>query len=271
MTKKWLVCCGVALLAQAPCCLADDANLTRTTISVMAQGKEVATFMLPVGVKASLNFKANHTRIDEQNASLHATGNVQLSLTLPKAAPMTIYGDELLMRKESIEPARARVIRDLERMGRLDQSIRGRENTAKLTAADWARQDRIDVSNMKRLRTIIDSYGWPGLQFGGAAASSSAFLILQHGDSESQRKYLPLLREAVKAKQAHASDMALLEDRVRVGLGQPQLYGSQIRMTQPATVFPIEDEANVDKRRSEIGLQPLAEYLTMFGITYSPK
>lgn len=33
---------------------------------------------------------------------------------------------------------------------------------------------------------------------------------------------------------------------------------------------PIEDEANVDKRRAEIGLGPLEEYARLFGIEYKP-
>jgi hypothetical protein len=261
---------GLALLFCFPSCRAGEARLARTTVSVLSEGKEVAAFMLPVG-KSRLNFKANRSEVDEQNGTLRASGNVQVSVSLPNAQSLTIYGDELLLRKETIDPVKARAIKDLEDMGRLDQSIRGRANAAQLTAADWARQERIDLRNMKRLKAIIERYGWPGVRFGGAAASANAFLVLQHADSESQRTYLPLLREAVQAKQAHASDMALLEDRVRVGLGQMQLYGSQIRPTEPATVFPIEDEENVDVRRRAIGLQPLAEYLNLFGISYPPK
>ncbi len=32
--------------------------------------------------------------------------------------------------------------------------------------------------------------------------------------------------------------------------------------------FPIEDEANVNKRRAAVGLEPLEEYAKHFGIDY---
>lgn len=36
------------------------------------------------------------------------------------------------------------------------------------------------------------------------------------------------------------------------------------------TYVPIKDEENVDKRRKEMGLIPLKDYLKMFGIDYVP-
>lgn len=43
-----------------------------------------------------------------------------------------------------------------------------------------------------------------------------------------------------------------------------QLYGTQLRPLDGKLVpEPIEDEANVDKRRKELGMPPLADYLTM--------
>ena len=35
--------------------------------------------------------------------------------------------------------------------------------------------------------------------------------------------------------------------------------------------YPIEDEANVDQRRKEVGLPPLAEYRKMIEGLYKPK
>lgn len=53
--------------------------------------------------------------------------------------------------------------------------------------------------------------------------------------------------------------------------GKKQIYGSQI-ITDPKTgkdtMAPIEDFANVDKRRAAVGLQPLEEYVSQWGIVY---
>jgi hypothetical protein len=46
------------------------------------------------------------------------------------------------------------------------------------------------------------------------------------------RTFLELLRAAVDAGEAAASDLAYLEDRVRVFAGQPQLYGTQFMYDQ---------------------------------------
>jgi Family of unknown function (DUF6624) len=58
------------------------------------------------------------------------------------------------------------------------------------------------------------------------------------------------------------ANIAYLEDRVRVGEGRPQLYGTQFYIDE-AGIFgpqPIEDAGHVDERRQAVGLQPLSDY-----------
>jgi len=79
------------------------------------------------------------------------------------------------------------------------------------------------------------------------------------------------MREAVKHGKAQASNLALLEDRVALGQGKKQIYGSQIGRdpeTQLYYVSPLEDPDNVDKRREAVGLQPLAEYVSRWQIKW---
>jgi hypothetical protein len=50
-----------------------------------------------------------------------------------------------------------------------------------------------------------------------------------------------------------------------------QIYGTQIYRNQKTGTYfiaPIEDEVNVDKRRSLIGLEPIAEYVKQWNIIY---
>lgn len=52
--------------------------------------------------------------------------------------------------------------------------------------------------------------------------------------------------------------------------GEKRLYGSQIQRTGDTfVIYPIEDEPNVNKRRAEVGLQPLEEYVKQWGIEYT--
>jgi len=70
----------------------------------------------------------------------------------------------------------------------------------------------------------------------------------------------------VAAGEMRASSLALLEDRVRLREGKPQLYGSQVTRN-PAGQWEardLEDPEKVDERRASVGLPPLAEYLAGF-------
>lgn len=196
----------------------------------------------------------------------HAEEGLSQRFTPPAGQPIVLFGEEIVLSTEPISAERAKAVRDLEAMAGPDQLYRGRSSGGELTPDEWKRQIAIDAENMKRLAEIIDAYGWPGLRFAGAA-SQTAFLVLQHSDHDSQKKYLPLLRDAVGRNDALGSHLALLEDRVRIADGKPQLYGSQLS-GNPLRFAPIEDEANVDQRRKEVGLEPLSAYAKRFGLAY---
>jgi hypothetical protein len=55
--------------------------------------------------------------------------------------------------------------------------------------------------------------------------------------------------------------------------GKKQIYGSQLQTNAQGQLefYPIEDEANMDKRRQSVGLEPLAEYAKHFGLEYHSK
>ena len=137
----------------------------------------------------------------------------------------------------------------------------------------WAKVNEVDSANTAWLSETIVRFGWPHKSMVGSEAATGAFLILQHADYKHQRLYLPLLKRAAKDGEASLSHAAMLEDRVLMREGRPQIYGTQLE-SDPTTgeirLYPIEDEANVDKRRSEVGLMPIADYLQFFGLTYRP-
>lgn len=261
--------CLTLLLAALSCVTqpghADD-GLTQTTVSMYAGGKPVAGLMFAIGAKVGLSAIAN--RIDNGANETRYMGNVQGRFMPPAGQAVVLFGEEIVVSTEAISAERAQAVRDIEAMAGTDQLYRGRAAAAQLTTDEWQQQTAIDAANMQRLAQIIDAHGWPGLRFAGAA-TQTAFLVLQHADQASQHKYLPLLRAAVKLNDAAGSHLALLEDRVRIADGKPQLYGSQVS-TNPARFHPIEDEAQVDQRRRSIGLEPLADYARRFGFIYLP-
>ncbi|MGH9766821.1 MAG: DUF6624 domain-containing protein [Blastocatellia bacterium] len=179
------------------------------------------------------------------------------------------------------------VRRELVKMGEDDQKHRGemmdllgqlarsnREKAEKKLKQATEQQSALDNKNRQRLDEIVKEYGWPKTSVFGKEASGVAFLIVQNAELEYQKKYLPLIKEAAARNEARQSDLAMLEDRILMGDGKKQIYGTQLRFNQTKQVmelYPIEDEENVDARRAKVGLAPLALYLKdAFGIDYVP-
>jgi hypothetical protein len=137
--------------------------------------------------------------------------------------------------------------------------------------AHWKIINKKDAINLIKIKLLLDKYGWLGADVIGEKGNSTLFLVIQHSDLTTQQKYLPMMREAVKRGKAKGSALALLEDRVALGEGKKQIYGSQIGTnmnTKLNYVLPLEDPDNVDKRRLEVGLQPLAEYVIRWQIKW---
>lgn len=134
----------------------------------------------------------------------------------------------------------------------------------------WQQIELKDSINLVKVKKIIDTYGWPGPEEVGKKGSTTIFLVIQHADSLTQVTNLPLMREAVKQKKAAPEHLALLEDRVLIKQGKPQIYGSQVKTNAAGKneFYPILDEKNVNARRASAGLEPLEKYARYFDIIY---
>ena len=137
--------------------------------------------------------------------------------------------------------------------------------------SDWKMVRKMDSINQKEIIQILDQHGWISEGIIGKKASAAIFLVIQHADLRIQEKYLPIMRTAVKSGAARITDLALLEDRVLMRQGRKQIYGSQVVRNSEGNwiVYPIEDPTHVDKRRLEIGLLPIADYLNKLGVTWN--
>jgi len=128
-----------------------------------------------------------------------------------------------------------------------------------------------DSMNLIKVEKILDEKGWLGTDIIGETGNTTLFLVIQHADTGTQIKYLPMLREAVKKGNARASHLALMEDRVLIAQGEKQIYGSQLEMdftTRKYVLSPIIDPDNVDNRRAEVGLKTIAEYIQYWNLTW---
>ena len=137
------------------------------------------------------------------------------------------------------------------------------------TQGIWQKIHENDSINLIKIDSIISKYGWLGVDKIGEKGNAALFLVIQHSDLKTQEKYLPIMKEAVKKGNANGSELALLIDRIEMFNGRPQVYGSQIQYIDGKyTIYKIIDEKNVNKRRSEVGLQPLEEYVKIWNIDY---
>jgi hypothetical protein len=129
-----------------------------------------------------------------------------------------------------------------------------------------------DSINLIKVEKILAEYGWLGADVIGEQGNRTLFLVIQHSpDNKIQQKYLPMMREAVNKGNADAKSLALLEDRVALSEGEKQIYGSQLEMDYKTNLYvlsPMIDPDNIDKRRAEVGLNPIAEYLKFWDLTW---
>lgn len=146
---------------------------------------------------------------------------------------------------------------ELLEMSEADQAMRG----AYQTGVEW--DASVDEANTARLKEIVEEKGWPTVSMVGKKAASAAWTLVQHADKDPafQEKCLGLMR-GLPAEEVTLWNVALLEDRVRMNTGRPQLYGTQFKMSEGnfGPAVPIEDEEHLEERRAAMGLNTYEEY-----------
>lgn len=166
----------------------------------------------------------------------------------------------------------------LDSLYKIDQLSRYNYLEAIKKKTDTARADSLlaimrkqDLENLVAAKAIIAKHGWLGPQDVGMNASQGLFLIIQHADLKTQEAYLPIIRTAEKQGKLLSSNLAILEDRVRMRKGLKQLYGSQgfsDKKTGKKYFYPIEAPDGVDDRRKSMGLIPMQEYAKAMNIAW---
>lgn len=123
---------------------------------------------------------------------------------------------------------------------------------------------QVHRENAIALHEMVAVHGWPGIALVGLDGCRVAWLLAQHSicTPDLQRRFLELLLIASESGDVPKRQVALLTDRVRFNEGKPQIYGTVFDWNEDGELAcDIEDPANVDRRRSAVGLPPFSEAL----------
>lgn len=135
----------------------------------------------------------------------------------------------------------------------------------------WRLIEIKDSINLLKVTTILDKYGWLSPKIIGDDGGSTIFLVIQHAELKTQEKYLPIMRIAGEKGELDLSYLAMLEDRVALRQGKPQIYGTQISYDETNEVYflsPVDDPDNLDKRRAKYNLDPIYSYVIEYDIIW---
>ncbi|NRD23601.1 hypothetical protein HNV10_10140 [Winogradskyella litoriviva] len=124
--------------------------------------------------------------------------------------------------------------------------------------------DKNHIINETKVKSILEKHGWPTKELMGERGNWTICNVIQHADNEVRIQYLPMMRQAVKDKKLEPRFLVRAEDRIATERGDLQIYGGQMKYypeTKSFNLWPVFDPANIDKRRTEIGLDSIAIFL----------
>lgn len=124
---------------------------------------------------------------------------------------------------------------------------------------DWS----VDRRHTRRMKAIVQQYGWPTFRMVGKRGADAAWYLVQHADHDVawQERCLALMRSAMTRGQATQRLFAMLTDRVLVNQGKWQLYGTQWCSDRGTLELrrPIRDRRRLAARRRVAGMNTFRE------------
>lgn len=166
----------------------------------------------------------------------------------------------------------------LHRLLELDQALRTTMQTFKPSAIPEAERESAfrvineenhvhDLADQAALRAMIPPEGWFTRSRYGDEGETAAYFVVQHATNDRPWMHEILTRmEPLVAKGEVAADhYAHLYDRVALGDGRPQRYGTQLLCREHAFVpDKLEDPEQVNARRRALGMVTEEAYLKQF-------
>lgn len=130
-----------------------------------------------------------------------------------------------------------------------------------------------DKVNLEKVTKILDRYGWLGSDAFGKNGEIAVFMMIFTSNKPTLEKYWPMINEAASKGKISTMEFAQLQDKYEKVNQRPQIYGTIIQRNEDGTyaLYPVLDEKNINKRRAEVGLPPIEDYLKKTqNIDYKP-
>lgn len=122
-----------------------------------------------------------------------------------------------------------------------------------------------DQKNLTKIVSFLEKCGVPSLEEVDDVQMAAIWAVLQHNSLRYRKKYLPLLEDAAKKGDIDKGVIVMIKDRNLMEEGKPQIYGTQIQNGRLYTLYQPEF---VNKRRADVGLGPIQEYLDRWNIVF---
>ena len=130
----------------------------------------------------------------------------------------------------------------------------------------------IDRQNLTTVVSLLEKCGMPTLNEVDEIQMNAIWVVFQHGDNANRKKYLPLLEQSAENGDLKATQIAMMKDRTLMMDGEPQVYGTQVSKNGNEWVlYELSNPETVNKRRAEMGFEPLQDYLKRWDIEFNVK
>ena len=157
-------------------------------------------------------------------------------------------------------PINLELRKDLLELQQRDQKVRSDK------PIDMILMSKIDRENTIFVKDIIKAFGWPTSDLVGKEGMRALFLIIQHAvhDLEFQKQGLLEFKSLLKTDSSFMSKIVYLSDRIAMQENRAQKYGTQGNcVAGKFIVYTLENNELVDQYRTEAGLMPIGEYITI--------
>lgn len=151
-------------------------------------------------------------------------------------------------------------------MGEVLRSELSAEDMAKARGEASAIMAEQDAKNLQIVLEHLPPEGWYLRSRYGGEVATTAFLVVQHSNLETWRRFVPVLEPLVAAGEVDGQSYGLMYDRLALAEKRPQRYGSQLACRNGEwVVLNLEAPEAVDDRRREMGFtESHADYVAGF-------